>query len=933
MSEGRAIRLSGAHTDVTEFKQAIEMARHREEFIRRMNTAARDAMITIDPQGCVAMWNNAAERIFGHRREDILGRPLHDFLAPPDARKMFAHAFPRFQASGEGAAVDQIVELEALCADGSLVPVELSLAAVPIDGSFWATAIARDLTERKAQERALEESRARAEALLDAVHAGIVIVDPQKQTIVEANNVAAEMFGVSLAEFEGRSCRESLCPPERMACPSHDSRDPIFGREVNLPQADGSMLSVVKSVVPFRHGDGDLLVESIVDITEQKRTQEKLRVAVAEAESAARAKSEFLANMSHEIRTPMNAVIGMTRLTLDSELTADQRENLDIVSRSAEALLALIDDILDFSKIEAGKLVVEETDFDLPALVEGTLDTLAVKADEKNIELLSYVAPDLPQYVRGDPNRLRQVLLNLLGNAVKFTAQGEVVLSVDGQKSEDGQDRFRFSVRDTGIGIGADKLAGIFESFVQADGSTSRRFGGTGLGLTISRRLSELMGGSVDVESELGVGSTFSVTLPLVAATTPREARSQRPGTVRGCHVLICDDNETNRLLLEKQLAAWGCHTTSVDSGPAALDAVAARENSATPFDVLLLDHAMPEMTGMDVAMALRDREAARRLPVLLLSSVSGRFPRDELRAAGVDNYLLKPLKAQQLADSIAALLPGKPGGGDASAPASTGGAAPSPLAGRHVLLVEDQVFNQKVAVKYLEREGLHVTVAGDGAQAVDLVQRERFDAVLMDVQMPVLDGLEATRRIRLWEDEHPNVARLPIIAMTAHAMQGDRERCLDAGMDDYITKPLRPEAMFTALDRWIFAVGSNESDEALAPSPDAAPDLSGVIERFGDDPEFLAELYEVFEEQSREQVAAMTQALQAGDADALARDAHAAKGSSRNFGLDELGNLFFELEQRGRSGALGDADAILTQTAERLERTLATLREHIGAA
>jgi signal transduction histidine kinase/DNA-binding response OmpR family regulator len=527
-------------------------------------------------------------------------------------------------------------------------------------------------------------------------------------------------------------------------------------------------------------------LNSTVDAIE--RTQVKLAEAAEAAETASRAKSEFLANMSHEIRTPMNGIIGMTELALDTELSGEQREYLTTVKSSADGLLTIINDILDFSKIEAGKLEFDSIEFSLRDCLGDALKTVAVRADAKGLELAYDISPDVPDMLKGDPGRLRQVVLNLVGNAIKFTHEGEVVLQVGvGQRTPDGV-RLRFSVTDTGIGIPPEQQARIFEAFAQADGSSTRRYGGTGLGLTICAQLVTRMGGTVTVESEVGRGSVFRFDADF-GITQSSASPAGPPPALEGLRVLIVDDNRTNRRILEGTLRHWGMRPTAVEGGAEGLAAIAA---ATEPFALILLDANMPQMDGFMFAERLGTMSESQRSTIMMLSSAGQRGDAARCRALGIKGYLLKPLKRSELLQAIVATL-------------SASGAEPGAdrLVTRHttrevgrslrILLAEDNVVNQRVATRLLEKEGHHVTIAPDGKKAVEAwMQAEPgtpFDLIFMDVQMPVMDGFQATASIR--EQEQKTGGHIAIVAMTAHAMQEDRERCLAAGMDGYLSKPL----------------------------------------------------------------------------------------------------------------------------------------------
>jgi PAS domain S-box-containing protein len=620
--------------------------------------------------------------------------------------------------------------------------------------------------------------------------------------ILTWNQGAERLFGYTLEEALGKHIT-MLFPQDRYEDQVR-SRAQIRSQE-RIERFDsvrmgkhGEPIDVSVILSPIKDGGGNLLGVSAIyrDITEKKRAESELLRAKDAAEAANQAKSEFLANMSHEIRTPMNGIIGMTEVLLDTELTAEQREYLEIVKNSADLMLTVVNDILDFSKIEAGRLELDPVQFNLRDHIEETERSLALKAHEKGLELICNVKKDVPEEIVGDGTRIRQILVNLLGNAIKFTSEGEIELNVSVDSHENEKLVLHFSVRDTGIGIPPEKQEFIFDAFSQVDGSTTRKYGGTGLGLTISARLVKAMGGKIWVESEPGKGSRFHFTAALKTAGEPARKLPSPNTSLAGVRVLIVDDNLTNRLILTDLLRGWEMEPTAVSSGPEAVAYLKHAAERHEPYSLVLTDLHMPEMDGFTLVEEIQSKRELTRSFVLMLTSGEHMGDLERCRDLGISAYLIKPVRRAELRRAIVNAL------ADQLQPVARK-TAPTPVlldderstpGSRRILVVEDNLVNQKVTATMLEKAGHTCVLASGGPIALELLKTRQFDMILMDVQMPGMDGFETTAAIR--DLQRPTGVRTPIVAMTAHAMTGDRERCLEAGMDDYISKPIRGEEL-----------------------------------------------------------------------------------------------------------------------------------------
>ena len=886
---GRISKYIAIRTDVTERKRMGEKVARSELEYRTVVNSLRETVFRAGPDGRVTFLNAAWTQTTGHAIEDSLGMQLTDFMHDDDKSVCVAD----FTDLVSLAKPYCRRELRYVTRSGELVWMEAYAQSVfDAEGRLeGVTGTLNDISERKRAADRLTEQLAFVDALVENIPIPIYVKDKQRR-YVRVNRAYSEFFGTPPPLLLGQKVEQWHPPPVNTVHADWDRRvleDGISGSyEFHMRLRDGREVDCLTNKAALKDSEGRItgLVGTVIDISDQKQATRTLLQAKEAAESASRMKSEFLANMSHEIRTPMNGIIGMTDIVLDTALDAEQREYLGIVKSSANALLEIINDILDFSKIEAGKLSVERVAFDLDRLLLETLRPMAPKTNASGVALALDVDPDLPQSLVGDPGRLRQVLNNLLSNAVKFTEAGEVVVSVCAASApHDATHRWiRFSVRDTGIGIPLDKQAKVFAPFAQEDSSITRRFGGTGLGLTITRRLCDLLGGTITMTSVPGVGSEFVVELPFdddhSAAETVRD-----PAVIEGRRVLVVDDNPTNLRILERMLRNMKCVPVCAADG----DTGIALATEQGPFDIVLLDLLMPGRGGIEVAQALAELSPTPA-PVILLTSSGLPGELDECRKAGVQAYLMKPTTRREIEAAMRQLLaPSVPEDGARNG-MLTRDMLPEPSLRAHILVAEDNPVNELLAVTLLRRWGHDVSVAGDGGQAVLAHANGHFDLVLMDVHMPGISGLEATKLMRALERDSGRT-RTPIIALTASAMEGDRRICLEAGMDDYLSKPLRARELLHALERHLSRrlVEDGRSAAYRSSLEHADPQTVEIIAG-----PFLAEL--------PKEMSAMVTAIGGGDMQTLAHRSHSMKGLLLAFGAQPAARLAEQLQHLAQS-------------------------------
>ncbi len=945
----------GVDKDITERKKAEEALRDREQRYRSVLQTVFDGFWISDMEGRIVEVNDSYCEMVGYSREELLKMSIPDVEAIEDPEETAAHikhileyGYDRFTTRHRRK-------------DGKIVDVEVN-ATYSEEGGGRLVVFLRDITERKRAEKEISKFK----TIADSVPYGIGITDLDNK-ITYANESLAMMHGYAIEEIMGQSL-EIFHSDDQLDMINEiidklKSADTFSSPEVWHRHRDGSPLPTLMNWATIRDSDRKplFIAFSVEDISRQKETEQTLKryaeelsmakefqeqnsaqltMMVAElnkardeAEAANRAKSEFLANMSHEIRTPMNGIIGMTELTLDTDPTEEQQEYLGMVKSSAYHLLEVINDVLDFSRIEAGQLELESIPFNLRETIELALNPFALRVEDKKLELILYMDPLVPDKVVGDPLRLRQIITNLVGNAIKFTEEGEVILRVELEAAEP-TPRFHFRVVDTGIGIPEERQTAIFDSFTQVDGSTTRQYGGTGLGTTISKQLVEKMNGEIWVESPTndsgsgGPGSTFHFILPFEIRTADMDADDLPSIDITGKKALVVDDNATSRRLFTVLLENWGFAPTAVSSGREALETLQAAKEESSPYELLLLDLNMPEMSGWEVTENMRDQGWLDDTTVIMITSSYQPGEAERARKLGVAALLNKPISQSALFNAILEAMQsvssvsteeGEEIARKAITPTEKSEPAMALPTRNKVLLAEDSKVNQVLAERLLQKCGYRVTVVENGQQAVEAVKSGGFDLILMDVQIPVMGGFEATGAIREWEKETGD--HIPIIAMTANAMAGDREKCLEAGIDDYVSKPIDVKELFECIARSAegkpAVVGAVITEEKTLKTFDYQKALATA----DSDENLLRELLDLFREQCPQLLIAINKAIETGDATALTHAAHTLKGAVSNLGGMVAYEIALTLENKGRNDDLKDTPEIVAKLTTELRK------------
>ncbi|MDQ7823994.1 MAG: response regulator [Candidatus Eremiobacteraeota bacterium] len=876
-------------------KRMEEALRESGRQVADIHESISDGLFTLDENLVLLQYNSAAERLLGRKREEVLNRPLFD--AFPEARGSIFEEKYRLALKEKTALAFEV--------DFGVSPLENWYNVRVYPHKKGITVYFQVVTEQKKAEMSLRESEEKFQLITRAAYDAIIMMDPEGR-VTYWNPAAEKIFGYSKEEILGQHLHYTLAPAHYFEAYNtafehwkKTGEGAAIGRIVELEarHKNGTIFPIELSLSSAKTGSRWHAIGIVRDITDRKNVERQLRLAKEAADAANIAKSEFLATMSHEIRTPMNGLLGMTGLLIDTELSPQQKEYVELIRKSGDQLLSIINEILDFSKIEAGKLELEIVDFNLRDTLEDTNELLAIKAGEKDLEFSSIVDHEVPSLLRGDPVRLRQILLNLGGNAVKFTNRGEVTIHVTLERESPSEATIKFTVSDTGIGIPPDRIDRLFKSFSQVDASTTRRFGGTGLGLAISKRLCDMMGGEIAVKSTEGKGSEFSFKLTFIRQQHMVEYSQTLPDSIRSRPMLIVDDNEMNRRVLRELLGKWQCTFDEAPDARAALRKLNEAAALGKPFHIAIIDHMMPEMDGEALGRVIKSDRMIKGTKMVLLTSAGTRGRISHFQEIGFSYFLTKPLKRARLYECLFTL------GGELRSPAVPASRLESSGAERlkkgRVLVVEDNIINQKVILNVLEKAGYRADTASNGIEAIKAFTMAPYDLVFMDVQMPEMDGFDATSAIR--QEEEKKGGHVPIVAMTAYAMKGDKERCIEAGMDDYLSKPVHRGEMLALVEKYLAqAAGKDDSEKSI----DTEKFNEGILLKLLDgDRSLLKEILDTFLDTTPPELEKMAQAFNEENFAALSKIAHSLKGAALNIGARAMGAAAESMEHHAAEG------------------------------